>query len=90
MYSLHRIHTIISKEHLLMKAKVADRGQVTIPKILRDRLGIRPGTILEFEEDQGKLVAVKAVATDAVDQLYGTLGSGRRTDDIMQELRGSL
>ena len=73
-----------------MKAKVAERGQVTIPKVLRDRLGIRPGTILEFQEDQGKLVAVKAVAMDTVDQLYGTLGSGRRTDDIMQELRGSL
>jgi len=73
-----------------MKAKVADRGQVTIPKVLRDRLGIRPGTILEFKEDQGKLVAVKAMTMDTVDQLYGTLGSGRRTDDIMQELRGSL
>ena len=73
-----------------MKAKVAERGQVTIPKVLRDRLGIRPGTILEFKEDQGKLVAVKAVVMDTVDQLYGTLGSGRRTDDIMQEIRGSL
>ena len=33
-----------------MKAKVADRGQVTIPKALRDRLGIRPGTVLDFHE----------------------------------------
>ena len=73
-----------------MKAKVADRGQVTIPKALRDRLGTRPGTILEFKEDHGKLVAVKAVTMDTIDQLYGTLGRGRRTDDIMQELRGNL
>ena len=43
-----------------MRAKVAERGQVTIPKVLRERLGIRPGTVLEFKEDQGKLVAVKA------------------------------
>ena len=27
-----------------MKAIVAERGQVTIPKALRDKLGIRPGT----------------------------------------------
>jgi antitoxin PrlF len=33
-----------------MKAVVAERGQVTIPKRLRDRLGIRPGTVLEFQE----------------------------------------
>jgi len=70
-----------------MKAKVAERGQVTIPKALRERLGIRPGTVLEFKEEQGKLVAVKVAAMDTIDQFFGKLGSGRRTDDIMQELR---
>ncbi len=72
-----------------MRAKVAERGQVTIPKVLRERLGIRPGTVLEFKEDQGKLVAVKVTALDAIDQFYGKLGSGRRTDDVMRELRGN-
>jgi len=71
-----------------MKAKVAERGQVTIPKALRERLGIRPGTVLDFEEDRGKLIAVKATAMDAVDQAYGKLGRGRRTEFIMKELRG--
>jgi AbrB family looped-hinge helix DNA binding protein len=70
-----------------MKAKVAERGQVTIPKVLRERLGIRSGTVLEFKEDQGKLVAVKAAAMDTIDQFYGKLGSGRRTADVMRELR---
>ena len=70
-----------------MKAKVAERGQVTIPKVLRERLGIRPGTVLEFKEDHGKLVAVKATTMDSIDQFYGKLGSGRRTDDVMRELR---
>ncbi len=73
-----------------MKAKVAERGQVTIPKVLREQLGIEPGTVLEFKEDRGKLIAVKAVAMDTVDQFYGKLGSGRRTDDVVQELRGNL
>ena len=72
-----------------MKAKVAERGQVTIPKVLRERLGIRPGTVLEFKEDHGKLVAVKATTMDSIDQFYGKLGSGRRTDDVMRELRGN-
>ena len=72
-----------------MKAKVAERGQVTIPKVLRERLGIRPGTVLEFKEVQGKLVAVKAAAMDTIDQFYGKLGCGRRTDDVMRELRGN-
>ena len=71
-----------------MKAKVAERGQVTIPKTLRERLGIRPGTVLDFEEDHGRLIAVKAATMDVVDQVYGKLGHGRRTDAILQELRG--
>ena len=33
-----------------MKAIVAQRGPVTIPKALRDKLGIRPGTAPEFND----------------------------------------
>jgi len=71
-----------------MKAKVAERGQVTIPKTLRDSLGIRPGTVLEFSEEKGRLIAVKEEILDAVDQFYGKLGLGRRTNDILKDLRG--
>ena len=71
-----------------MKAKVAERGQVTIPKVLRDNLGIRPGTILEFREKSGQIIVVKVEELDAVDKVYGTLGSGRRSDDIIRDLRG--
>ncbi|MBP1624988.1 MAG: transcriptional regulator, AbrB family [Acidobacteria bacterium] len=72
-----------------MKAKVAERGQVTIPKALRERLGIVPGTVLDFIEEQGCLIAKKAEAVDAVDQVFGRLGRGRNTDDILQEIRGA-
>jgi antitoxin PrlF len=71
-----------------MKAKVAERGQVTIPKRLRERLGIRHGTVLEFKEEKGRLVIEKEESSDAVDQVYGSLGKGRRTDDVIDELRG--
>jgi antitoxin PrlF len=72
-----------------MKAKVAERGQVTIPKALRERLGIVPGTVLEFFEEQGRLIARKTEAVDSVDQVFGRLGRGRNTDDIIQEIRGA-
>jgi len=73
----------------VLKAKVAERGQVTIPKALRERLGIRPGSVLEFSEEEGRLVAVKAEALDGLNQVYGRLGRGRRTDLVIRELRGS-
>jgi AbrB family looped-hinge helix DNA binding protein len=72
-----------------MKAKVAERGQVTIPKVLRERLGIIPGTVLDFVEEQGRLIAKKADRVDAVDQVFGRLGRRRNTDDLLRELRGA-
>src|SRR5450759_5210080 len=36
-----------------MKATVSEKGQVTIPKRLRERLGIRAGQMLDFEEPDG-------------------------------------
>lgn len=71
-----------------METRVGERGQVTIPKALRDRLGIVPGTRLRFEAEDGRLVAVKADATDKLDAIYGRFGSGRRTDKVVDELRG--
>jgi AbrB family looped-hinge helix DNA binding protein len=74
-----------------MKATVSEKGQVTIPKRLRDRMGIRPGQVLEFEEEQGRLVAVKAEAADPIDQLYGSLDlGGMTTDEWIEELRGPV
>jgi antitoxin PrlF len=70
-----------------MKAIVAERGQVTIPKLLRERLGIRPGTALQFSARDGTLVAQK-VETDPVSSVYGCLRGIGGTDRFMRELRG--
>ncbi len=72
-----------------MRAKVAEHGQVTIPGPLCEQLDIHPGSTLDFREEAGRLVAVKAEETDAVDEVYGILGSGRRTDELMAQLRGA-
>jgi len=71
-----------------MKAIVSEKGQVTIPKRLRERLGIRPGETLEFEDDDGRLIATKASDRDPVDELYGVLALDGGTDAWMNELRG--
>ena len=72
-----------------MRATVAERGQVTIPKALRKQLGLAPGTVLEFTEERGRLVAVKVSVKDPVDRVYGCLGQGIRTDRLLADLRGS-
>jgi AbrB family looped-hinge helix DNA binding protein len=71
-----------------MKSTVSEKGQVTIPKGLRDRLGLSPGVVLEFAEERGKLVARKARSRDPVDAVYGVLKLGKGTDKLMTTLRG--
>jgi len=68
---------------------VSEKGQVTIPKRLRDRLGIRPGQVLDFHEERGRLVANKAGATRPATDVFGILELDRPTDDVMEELRGT-
>ena len=42
---------------------VSERGQITLPKQLRDRLAIEPGSTLIAEEQDGQLILRPAVVT---------------------------
>ena len=71
-----------------MKATVSQKGQITIPKRIRDRLGIRPGEVLDFDEEGGRLVARKAGGRDRVAELYGSLALDEPVDEFVSRLRG--
>jgi AbrB family looped-hinge helix DNA binding protein len=71
-----------------MKTTVSEKGQVTIPKPLRNRLGIRPGQVLDFREEKGHLAATKVALKDPVENVFGILRLGRSTDEIIAALRG--
>lgn len=73
-----------------MNAIVAERGQVTIPKALRQRLGIGPRTVLDFTAENGRLIAVKATPSDAVQKVRGCLQLDRPVDEWIAEIRGDL
>ncbi len=50
---------------------------------------IRPGDVLDFREEKGRLVVTKAVVKDPMEGVYGILKLGRTTDDLMTSLRGA-
>lgn len=39
----------------MLTTRVSERGQVVIPKSIRERLGIERGQVLEVEEDHGTI-----------------------------------
>jgi antitoxin PrlF len=72
-----------------MLSTVSEKGQITVPKRLRERLGINPGDRLELVEDAGRIVATKAVpGDDPVDAVYGILSLDLSTDEAIRALRG--
>ena len=50
-----------SSYHKGMKTTISEKGQVTIPKPLRVRLGLFSGQVLEVKEESGRLVMAKSV-----------------------------
>ena len=72
-----------------MEATVAERGQITLPKAVRDALGLTKGTLLKVELDGSRIILRKNV-DDAISRARGRfkLPEGVTTDDIMRELRG--
>lgn len=75
-----------------MSTTVTSKGQVTIPKRVRDLLGIEPGSLVDFERAQdGRIVLVKIdkkAAPSRLARLRGQAGKGLTTDEIMAMTRG--
>ncbi len=70
--------------------RVTEKGQVTIPKDVREKLGIRPGSSVRFRVVEGKCVVEKEVKENKIDKWAGYLKSKKRTDELIEELRGGV
>jgi AbrB family looped-hinge helix DNA binding protein len=75
-----------------MAATVTSKGQVTIPKPVRDLLGIKPGSIVDFQRaPDGQVILVKIGGKPRPSRfarLRGHAGKGLSTDAIMAMTRG--
>lgn len=75
-----------------MSTIVTDDGQITIPQAYLDRLGLVPGSAVEFEvAADGRVVLSKAPSEpkrSRFDALRGSAGPGPTTDELMAMLRG--
>ena len=72
-----------------MEATVAERGQITLPKAVRDALGLTKGTVLKVELDGSRIVLRKSV-DDAISRARGRfrLDGFDSSDEAMDAVRG--
>jgi AbrB family looped-hinge helix DNA binding protein len=75
-----------------MTSVVTSKGQVTIPKRVRDHLGIKPGAAVDFElAPDGRVILVSAAGPRKPGRFARVRGSATArmsTDEIMALTRG--
>ena len=76
-----------------MAVTLRRKGQVTIPKPIRDRLGIKPGSKVDFEIAEDGRVYLRRADKERAQRshfarMLGTATSGLTTDEIMALTRG--
>ncbi len=80
-----------------MSTTLTAKGQATIPKKIRDTLGLAPGSAVDFDiDEQGRVVICKAgekpigptYRPDRFDRARGRVMVKWRTDELMRLLRG--
>ncbi len=71
----------------MLKTKVTSKGQLTIPKTLRDKLGIKTGDYIVIKETSAGYMIEKEVDEKRFDKYVGFLKSETKSDDIISELR---
>jgi antitoxin PrlF len=73
-----------------MASRVTSKGQVTIPKSVRDALGLRPGDEIEFVKDTLGFRVQKRVDGSPFAKWRGYLKDleGQDPDELVAEMRG--
>ena len=73
-----------------MKATITSKGQVTVPKACRSKLGLKTGTVLDFEAVDGILIARKVAEEDVFHKRRGRgrLPPGQTVDEYLVQVRG--
>ena len=69
--------------------RVSERGQITIPKKLRQIFGLNQDVEVEITPtDQGLLIRKRTQGEHPVDKVYGILRRHLNTDEFIEDIRG--
>lgn len=69
-------------------ARITSKGQVTIPKEIREELGIRPGDEITFEPTEEGYVLTKSVDENRFERWKGVADTDQTIEERMDALRG--
>ena len=74
----------------LAYSKVTTQGQISIPATIRQRLGLSPGTMLEWQDQRGQIVVKKAARYSSEDVHRAVFASKKLPAKTSEELKDGV
>jgi antitoxin PrlF len=74
----------------LTRSKLTSQGQISIPAEVRRKLGVGPGSILEWKEESGKMVVRRAGRYTSADIHQAVFGNGRPESKTLENLKDGV
>ena len=68
----------------IARSKITAQGQISVPVDVRRKLGVGPGSILEWDQDGDKIV-VRRVGKYTFEDIHNALFKGRKPKSISVE-----
>jgi len=75
------------RSDMVATSAISQKGQITIPKDLRERLGLTIGTVIEFSSENGRLVATRVVQKNPFARWVGRGSLPMSTDEYLKITR---
>ena len=73
-----------------MRSKITSQGQISVPAEVRKKLGVGPGSVLEWEEDGDRMV-VRRVGKYTFDDIHRALFGDKKPKALtLDEMKESI
>ena len=70
-------------------AKLSSKGQIVLPKAIRDAMGMGPGTIIKITVQEGKVI-LEPISKVVIEPLYGKFSGINFLKDLEEDHREEL
>lgn len=78
---------------VIAQSKVTAQGQISVPAEVRKKLGLGPGSVLEWDEQSGQVLVRKAArytTADVREALFGDDLPTKSSLDVKESIRKSI
>ena len=72
----------------IARSKITAQGQISVPAKVRQKLGVGPGSILTWSEEEGRIVVGRASAHTSQDVHAALFPDGANKSKSLKDLKG--